>query len=101
MIIFDNYTLGTFDRKVNKIKSQEKKKYYLQKTLEKINERIELTLCYLNKKKNEYKEMKAKYPTAKDPVTLDYIKFSLSVVLPEERRFRTHVLNLLIKFGGR
>ena len=45
--------------------------------------------------------MKAKYPTATDPVTLDYIKFSLSVILPEERRFRTHVLNLLIKFGGR
>ena len=43
MIIFDNNALGTFDRKVNKIKSLAKKKYYLQKTLEKINERIELT----------------------------------------------------------
>ena len=88
-------TLKTFDHKVNKIKSQEKKKYYLQKTLEKINEKIELTLWYLNKKKNEYKEMKAKYPTAKDPVNLDYIKFSLSVVLPEEKSFKSHVLTLI------
>lgn len=94
MIIISN-TLRTFDNKVNKIKSLAKKKYYLQKTLEKINEKIELTLWYLNKKKNEYKEMKAKYPTAKDPVTLDYIKFSLSVVLPEEKSFKSHVLTLL------
>lgn len=90
-----NDTLKTFDRKVNKIKSQEKKKYYLQKTLEKINEKIELTLWYLNKKKNEYKEMKAKYPTAKDPVTLDNIKFILRVILPEQKNFRLHVLTLL------
>lgn len=90
-----NDTLKTFDRKVNKIKSQEKKKYFLQKTLEKINEKIELTLWYLNKKKNEYKEMKAKYPTAKDPVTLDHIKFILRIILPEQKNFRLHVLTLI------
>ena len=90
-----NDTLKTFDRKVNKIKSQEKKKYYLQKTLEKINEKIELTLWYLNKKKNEYKEMKAKYPTAKDPATLDHIKFILRVILPEQKIFRLHILTLI------
>ena len=88
-------TLTTFDNKVNKIKSLAKKKYYLQKTLKKINEKIELTLWYLNKKKNEYKEMKAKYPTAKDPVTLDYIKFSLSVILPKHKLLKSHVLTLL------
>ena len=90
-----NDTLKTFDRKVNKIKSQEKKKYYLQKTLEKINEKIELTLCYLNKKKNEYKEMKAKYPTAKDSATLDHIKVNMRVILPENKDFKLHVLALI------
>ena len=90
-----NDTLKTFDNKVNKIKSLAKKRYYLQKTLKKINEKIELTLCYLNKKKNEYKEMKAKYPTAKDPVTLDNIKLILRVILPEQKNFRLHVLTLI------
>lgn len=90
-----NDTLKTFDRKVNKIKSQEKKKYYLQKTLEKINEKIELTLWYLNKKKNEYKEMKAKYPTARDPETLNRIKFIMRTVLPEQKLFKAHVLTLI------
>ena len=93
MIILSN-TLKTFDRKVNKIKSQEKKKYYLQKTLEKINEKIELTLWYLNKKRNEYREMKAKYPTAKDSATLDHIKYILRIS-PEYRNFKLHVLTLI------
>lgn len=94
MIIY-NTTLGTFDNKVNKIKSLAKKKYYLQKTLKKIDKEIELYLWYLNKKKNEYIEMKAKYPTARDSETLDHIRFNLHIILPEQKNFKLHVLTLL------
>ena len=88
-------TLKTFDHKVSKIKSLAKKKYYLQKILKKTNKRIDLILWSLKYNRNKYIEMLSKYPTAKDPVTLDYIKFSLSVVLPEEKSFKSHVLTLL------
>lgn len=47
-------TLKTFDNKVNKIKSLAKKRYYLQKTLKKINEKIDLNLWWLNNKKQKY-----------------------------------------------
>ena len=94
MLILTN-TLTTFDNKVNKIKSLAKKKYYLQETLKKINERIELDLWYLNKKKNEYIEMKAKYPTARDSETLRRIKRIMRDDLPKEKRFKSHLLTLL------
>lgn len=88
-------TLTTFDNKVNKIKSLAKKKYYLQKTLKKINEGIELTLWALKHNRNKYIEMLSKYPTAKDPATLDHIKFNLRIILPEQKKFRLHVLTLI------
>lgn len=88
-------TLKTFDNKVNKIKSLAKKRYYLQKTLKKINEGIDLNLWWLNNKKQKYLEMLSKYPTAKDPATLDYIRFDLRVTLPEQKNFRLHVLTLI------
>ena len=88
-------TLKTFDHKVNKIKSQAKKKYYLQKMLKKTNKEIEFNLWYLNKKINEYREMKAKYPTARDSATLDHIKCILRIIFPEYRNFKLHVLTLL------
>lgn len=88
-------TLKTFDNKVNKIKSLAKKKYYLQKTLKKINEKIDLNLWWLHNKKQKYLEMLAKYPTAKDPATLDHIRFDLRVILPEQKNFRLHVLTLI------
>ena len=94
MLILSN-TLKTFNRKVNKIKSLAKKKYYLQETLKKINEEIELYLWSLNNKKNEYREMKAKYPTARDPETLNRIKFIMRTVLPEQKLFKARVLTLL------
>lgn len=90
-----NDTLKTFDRKVNKIKSQEKKKYYLQKILKKIDREIAFNLWYINKKISEYREMKAKYPTAKDSATLDHIKYILRIISPEYRNFKLHVLTLL------
>lgn len=95
MIILYNTTLRTFDHKVNKIKSLAKKKYYLQKILKEIDEKIKLDLWYLNKKKNEYIEMKAKYPTARDSETLDHIRFNLHIILPEQKNFKLHVLTLL------
>lgn len=94
MIIY-NSTLGTFDNKVNKIKSLAKKKYYLQKTLKKIDKEIESYLWFLHKKKNKYIEMKAKYPTARDSKTLDLIRFNLHIILPEQKDFRLHILTLL------
>ncbi len=94
MIILTD-TLGTFDNKVNKIKSLAKKRYYLQKTLKKIDKEIAFNLWYINKKKNEYREMKAKYPTAKDSATLDRIKVNMRVILPENKDFKLHVLALI------
>lgn len=94
MIILTD-TLGTFDNKVNKIKSPAKKKYYLQKTLKKIDNEIAFNLWYLNKKISEYREMKAKYPTAKDSATLDHIKVNMRVILPENKDFKLHVLALI------
>ena len=94
MIIL-SYTFRTFDRKVKKIKSHAKKKYYLQETLKKINEEIELYLWSLNNKKNEYREMKAKYPTARDPEILNRIKFIMRTVLPEQKLFKARVLTLI------
>lgn len=88
-------TLKTFDNKVNKIKSLAKKRYYLQKTLKKINEKIDLDLWWLNDKKQEYLERLSKYPTSKDPATLDRIRFNLRIILPEQKNFRLHVLTLL------
>lgn len=88
-------TLKTFDHKVNKIKSQAKKKYYLQKILKKIDAEIAFNSRYLNKKINEYREMKAKYPTAKDSATLDHIKYILRIIFPEYRNFKLHVLTLI------
>lgn len=88
-------TLKTFNRKVNKIKSLAKKKYYLQETLKKINEEIDLSLCSLNNSKNQYRDMLSKYPTARDPETLNRIKFIMRTVLPELKLFKTHVLTLL------
>lgn len=99
MLVLSN-TLKTFDHKVNKIKSLAKKKYYLQETLKKINKKIELDLWYLNKKKNEYIEMKAKYPTARDSETLDHIRFNLRIILPEQKNFKLHVLTLLKELEG-
>ena len=90
-------TLKTFDNKVNKIKSFAKKKYYLQKTLKKIDAEIAFNSWYLNKKINEYREMKAKYPTAEDSVTLEDIKYILRIIFPEYRNFKLHVLTLLKK----
>lgn len=98
MIIISN-TLRTFDHKVNKIKSLAKKKYYLQKTLKKINEGIELTLWSLKHSRNKYIEMLSKYPTAKDPATLDRIKFIMRTVLPEHKNFRLHVLTLIAELA--
>lgn len=94
MIIL-SYTFRTFDIKVNKIKSPAKKKYYLQETLKKINKSIELDLWVLHNNKNKYIEMKAKYPTAKDPETLNRIKYIMRDDLPREKIFKTHVLTLL------
>ena len=94
MIILTD-TLGTFDNKVNKIKSSAKKRYYLQEILKKIDKEIAFDLWYLNKKKNEYKEMLSRYPTAKDPATLDHIKSILRVILPENKDFKSHVLALI------
>ena len=88
-------TLKTFDNKVNKIKSLAKKKYYLQKILKKIDAEIAFNSWYLNKKINEYREMKAKYPTAEDLVTLEDIKYILRIIFPEYRNFKLHVLTLL------
>ena len=39
--------------------------------------------------------MLSKYPTAKDPTTLDQIRFDLRVTLPEQKNFRLHVLTLI------
>lgn len=39
--------------------------------------------------------MLSKYPTAKDPATLDHIKFNLRIILPEQKKFRLHVLTLI------
>ena len=50
-------TLKTFNRKVNKIKSLAKKKYYLQETLKKTNEEIDLILYSLKRSRNKYIEM--------------------------------------------
>ena len=88
-------TLKTFDNKVNKIKSLAKKKYYLQKILKKIDTEIAFNLWYLNKKMNEYREMKAKYPTARDSETLDHIRINLRIVLPEQKLFKARVLTLI------
>lgn len=88
-------TLKTFDHKVNKIKSLAKKKYYLQKTLKKINEGIDLSLWSLKHSRNKYIEMLSKYPTARDSETLDHIRFNLRIILPEYKNFRLHVLTLL------
>lgn len=89
------YTFRTFDRKVNKIKSQAKKKYYLQKVLKNINESLDLTLWNLKRYRKKYIEMLSKYPTAKDPATLDFISYSLYCILPEEKQFKSHVLEKL------
>lgn len=94
MLIFNN-TLETFDNKVNKIKSLAKKRYYLQKIIKKIDTEIAFNLWCLNKKMNKYREMKAKYPTARDSETLDYIRFNLHIILPEQKKFRLHVLTLI------
>lgn len=94
MIIY-NTTLGTFDNKVNKIKSLAKKKYYLQKILKKSNEGIDLILSSLKYSRNKYIEMLSKYPTARDSETLDHIRFNLHIVLPEQKDFKLHVLTLL------
>ena len=94
MLILTN-TLGTFDNKVSKIKSLAKKRYYLQKTLKKIDREIAFNLWYLKKKINEYKEMKAKYPTARDSETLDHIRCIFRIILPEQRNFKLHVLTLI------
>ena len=88
-------TLKTFDNKVNKIKSLAKKRYYLQKILKKIDAEIAFNSWYLNKKINEYREMKAKYPTARDSATLDHIRYILRIIFPEYRNFKLHVLTLL------
>lgn len=95
MIILYNTTLGTFDHKVNKIKSLAKKKYYLQKILKKSNEGIDLILSSLKYSRNKYIEMLSKYPTARDTETLDHIRFNLHIVLPEQKDFKLHVLTLL------
>ena len=95
MIILYNTTLGTFDHKVNKIKSLAKKKYYLQKILKKSNEGIDLILSSLKYSRNKYIEMLSKYPTARDTETLDHIRFNLHIVLPEQKDFKLHVLNLI------
>lgn len=92
MLILSN-TFRTFDRKVNKIKSISKKKYYLQNTLKKINESLYLTLWSIDHNKKQYKEMKAKYPTAKDPETLRHIKYNMSYILPKQKEFKSHVLD--------
>ena len=94
MLVLSN-TLKTFDHKVNKIKSQEKKKYYLQKILKKTNEGIDLILSALKRSRNKYIEMLSKYPTARDAETLDHIRFNLRILLPEYKNFRLHVLTLL------
>ena len=94
MIIISN-TLRTFNRKVNKIKSLAKKKYYLQETLKKINEEIDLSLWSLKHSRNKYREMKAKYPTARDPETLNRIKFIMRTVFPEQKLFKARVLTLI------
>ena len=94
MIIFTE-TLKTFDHKVNKIKSLAKKRFYLHKILKKIDTEIAFNSWYLNKKINEYREMKAKYPTAEDSATLEDIKYILRIIFPEYRNFKLHVLTLL------
>ena len=95
MIILYNTTLGTFDNKVNKIKSLAKKKYYLQKILKKSNEGIDLILSSLEYSRKRYIEMLSKYPTARDSEILDHIRFNLHIILPEQKDFRLHVLTLL------
>lgn len=70
MLILSN-TLKTFDRKVNKIKSLAKKKYYLQETLKNTNEEIDLILFSLKRSRNKYTEIS------------DYLDTSL-VIIPEE-----------------
>ena len=97
MIILYNTTLGTFDHKVNKIKSLAKKKYYLQKILKKSNEGIDLILSSLKYSRNKYIEMLSKYPTARDTETLDHIRFNLHIVLPEQKDFKLHVLTSIIE----
>ena len=67
----------------------------MQKILKKIDAEIAFNSWYLNKKINEYREMKAKYPTAKDPETLNRIKYIMRDDLPREKIFKTHVLTLL------
>lgn len=94
MIVFYAVTSRTFDRKLNKIKSLAKKRYYLQKTLEKIDKEIAFDLSILNIRKDRYREKR-------NAADLARIKFMMKYGLHEERIFRTHVLNLLIKFGGR
>ena len=83
MIVISD-TLKTFDNKVNKIKTLAKKKYYLQKTLERINKEIKTDLLSLNDLEN-----------------ISVFKFITHDILSREEKFRTHVLNLLIKHGGR
>lgn len=90
-----SYTFRTFDHKVNKIKSPAKKKYYLRENLTKINKEIPLELWSLNNSKNQYREMLAKYPTARDQETLNRIKYIMTDALPKAKKFKTHVLTLL------
>ena len=85
----------TFDKKVNKINSLAKKKYYLQETLKKINEAIDLTLWSLKYNRNKYIEMLSKYPTARDSGILEHISYSLRISLPREKNFKLHVLTLI------
>lgn len=99
MIIL-SYTFRTFDRKVKKIKSQAKKKYYLQETLKKINESLDLTLWSIDHNKKRYREMLAQYPTAKDPETLRRIKYNMSYILPKQKEFKSHVLEKIAELEG-
>ena len=63
MLILSN-TLKTFNRKVNKIKSLAKKKYYLQETLKNTNDEIDLILCSLNNSKNQYRDIFKNLPNS-------------------------------------
>lgn len=91
MLIYTN-TLRTFERKLNKLKSLERRKYYLQETLKKINESIDLFSWSVDHHKKKYFEMLAQYPTAKDPETLKRIKYDMTSILPKQKEFKTHVL---------
>lgn len=41
------------------------------------------------------KELQAKYPTARDPETLNRIKFIMRTVLPDQKLFKACVLTLI------